>query len=160
LLMVISMLGGDLLGMSVSTDNVQPSALPNSWRIRQLTLAGVFMGFSELIFYVAALLIGRYRLGPGIESLRTLAFVIVVFGSQGATYLNRDRRRLGTSHPTWWLVGASAIDILLALALAVFGVAMAPLPVTMIVCVLVAAAVFAFLLDFVKVPVFRRLGIV
>jgi len=159
LLMVISMLGGDLLGMSVSTDNVQPSKLPNSWRIRQLTLAGVFMGASELFFYIAALMMGRYRLGPGIESLRTLAFIIVVFGSQGATYLNRDRRRLGTTRPTRWLVGASAIDILLASVLAVFGVAMAPLPPAMVVSVLLGAALFAFLLDFVKVPVFRLLGI-
>jgi H+-transporting ATPase len=46
-----------------------------------------------------------------------------------------------------------------ASALAIFGIAMAPLPVTMVVGALAAAAVFAFVLDFAKVPVFRRLGI-
>jgi H+-transporting ATPase len=35
LLMVISMLGGDLLGMAVTTDNVRPSALPDSVADRQ-----------------------------------------------------------------------------------------------------------------------------
>jgi H+-transporting ATPase len=159
MLMVISMLGGDLLGMSVTTDNVQPSPTPNSWRIRQLTLAGAFMGVSELIFCIAALAIGRLRLGPGIESLRTLAFIILVFGNQSAVYLNRDRRRLGSSRPSWWLVGSSAIDVVSASALAIFGIAMAPLPVTVILCTLLAAAVFAFVLDFAKVPVFRGLRI-
>jgi H+-transporting ATPase len=159
LLMVISMLGGDLLGMSVSTDNVEPSALPNSWRIRQLTIAGVFMGLAELIFCVGALACGRLRLGTGIEPLRTLSFVVLVFGNQTALYLNRDRRRLGSCRPSRWLVLSSAIDVLSAAALAIFGIAMAPLPITVVLCTLLAAGAFAFVLDFAKAPVFRKLGI-
>ncbi len=159
LLMVISMLGGDLLGMSVTTDNVQPSALPNSWRIPQLTMAGVFMGVSELMFCVAALEVGRFRLGQGIEPLRTLAFLILVFGNQASIYLNRDRRRLGSSRPGRWLVVSSAVDVLSAAALAIFGIAMAPVPVLIVIYTLLAAAIFAFILDFAKVPVFRSLGI-
>ncbi len=50
MLMVIIMLTGDLLGMAASTDNVRASPAPNVWRIGQLTVAGVFMGVSELIF--------------------------------------------------------------------------------------------------------------
>ena len=157
LLMVISMLGGDLLGMSVTTDNVQPSPLPNSWRIRQLTMAGVFMGISELTFCIAVLAVGRSRLGPGIEPLRTLAFVILVFGNQAAMYLNRDRRRLGSSRPSRWLLLSSAVDVFSMSALAVFGIAMAPLPVSVVIYTFLAAAVFAFVLDFAKVPVFRSL---
>jgi H+-transporting ATPase len=160
LLMVISMLGGDLLGMSVTTDHVQPSALPNSWRIRQLTIAGVFMGVSELIFCLAVLAAGRFHMGPGIEPLRTLAFVILVFGNQASIYMNRDRRRLGSTCPSLWLVGSSVIDVLSAGALAVFGIAMAPLPAAVVLGALIATAAFAFMLDFAKVPVFRRLGIV
>jgi H+-transporting ATPase len=159
LLMVISMLGGDLLGMSVTTDNVRPSPSPNSWRIRQLTIAGVFMGISELIFCIAVLAVGRSRLGPGVEPLRTLAFVILVFGNQAAMYLNRDRRRLGSSRPSRWLLLSSAVDVLSMAALAVFGIAMAPLPVSVVIYTFLAAAVFALVLDFAKVPVFRRLRI-
>jgi hypothetical protein len=36
---------------------------------------------------------------------------------------------------------------------------MTPLPVLAVGATLVAAAVFAFIADFAKVPVFRRLGI-
>jgi H+-transporting ATPase len=50
MLMVIIMLTGDLLGMSLTTDNVRPSPTPNAWRIGALTIAGVFMGICELVF--------------------------------------------------------------------------------------------------------------
>jgi H+-transporting ATPase len=78
MLMVIIMLTGDLLGMSFTTDNVRPSTTPNAWRIGQLTIAGVFIGISELIFCTVVLAIARFRLGFGIETLRTLAFVVIV----------------------------------------------------------------------------------
>ncbi len=96
MLMVIIMLTGDLLGMSLTTDNVRPSPLPNAWRIGKLTIAGVFMGVSELLFCTAVLAIAKFRLGLGIETFRTVAFVVIVFGNQATTYTNRERQRMGS----------------------------------------------------------------
>ncbi|MGA3074337.1 MAG: HAD-IC family P-type ATPase, partial [Bryobacteraceae bacterium] len=159
MLMVIIMLAGDLLGMSLATDNVRPSPMPNAWRIGRLTIAGVFMGTCELVFCTAVLAIGKFRLGLGIDALRTLAFVTIVFGNQATTYTNRERQRMGSARPSRWLIGSSAIDVLIASTLAICGIAMSPLPVFAVGGILVAAAVFAFIADFVKVPVFKRLGI-
>ena len=124
MLMVIVMLTGDLLGMSLTTDNVRPSPLPNTWRIGRLTIAGVFMGVSELVFCTAVLAIAKYRLGLGIDMLRTLAFVAIVFGNQATTYTNRERQRLGSARPSRWLVGSSVLDVLIASTLATCGIAM------------------------------------
>ena len=44
LLMVIVMIAGDFLAMSLTTDNVRPSPMPNAWRIGSLTIAGVDHG--------------------------------------------------------------------------------------------------------------------
>jgi H+-transporting ATPase len=159
MLMVIIMLTGDLLGMSTTTDNVRPSPMPNAWRIGELTIAGVFSGVSELVFCTAILAIAKFRLGVGIETLRTLAFVVIVFGNQATTYTNRERRRLGSSCPSRWLIGSSVVDLLIASALATCGIAMAPLPALVVGGTLVAAAAFAFVLDLAKVPVFNRLRI-
>jgi len=159
MLMVIIMLTGDLLGMSLTTDNVRPSPMPNAWRIGALTIAGVFMGVCELIFCTAVLAIARFRLGFEIETLRTLAFLVIVFGNQATTYTNRERQRLGSSRPSVWLVGSSVVDLLIASTLATWGIAMAPLPILVLGEVLVAAAVFAFLVDLAKVPLFNRLKI-
>jgi H+-transporting ATPase len=159
MLMVIIMLTGDLLGMSLATDNVRPSPMPNAWRIGQLTMAGVFMGISELVFCIAVLAIAKFRLGFGIETLRTVAFVVIVFGNQATTYTNRERHRLVSSCPSRWLIGSSVVDLLIASALATCGIAMAPLPIFVVGGILVGAVVFAFVLDFAKVPVLKRLKI-
>jgi H+-transporting ATPase len=159
MLMVLIMLTGDLLGMSTATDNVHPSPMPNAWRIGPVTVAGVFMGVCELFLCTAVLAFGRFRLGFGIEELRTLAFVGIVFGNQATTYTNRERRRMVSSRPSRWLVAASIVDLLIASTLATCGIAMAPLAPILVGEVLVAAVAFAFLADFAKVPVFNRLGL-
>jgi len=159
MLMVIIMLTGDILGMSLTTDNVRPSPLPNVWRIGALTIAGVFMGVCELIFCAAVLAIAKFRLGFGIEMLRTVAFVVIVFGNQATTYTNRERRRMGSCRPSPLLIGSSTMDLLIASLLATCGIAMASLPVLVVGAILLAAAVFAFIVDFAKAPLFNRLKI-
>jgi H+-transporting ATPase len=159
MLMVIIMLTGDLLGMSLTTDHVRPSPMPNSWRIGELTIAGVFMGIAELAFCVAVLAIGKFRLGFGLDTLRTLAFLVIVFGNQATTYTNRGRGRLGSACPSWWLIGSSVTDVVIASTLAACGIAMAPLPPLTIGSILVAAVVFAVVLGVARMPVFRRLRI-
>ena len=157
MLMVIIMLTGDLLGMSMTTDNVRPSPTPNAWRIGALTMAGVFMGISELIFCAAVLATAKFRLDFGVETLRTVAFVVIVFGNQATTYTNREHQRIASCRPSRWLVGSSVVDLLIASTLAIFGIGMSPVPAAVVGGILVAAAAFAFVLDFAKAPVFTRL---
>jgi H+-transporting ATPase len=159
LLMVLIMITGDFLGMSLTTDNVRPSAAPNAWQIGNLTIAGVVMGVGELLFCTAIFAFGRYHMGFTVSALQTLTFVVIVFGNQATTYTNRERRHLWSSYPSIWLLLSSIADLLIASTLAVGGIAMTPLPAWVVAGTLAAAAVFAVLMDFVKVPVFRRLGI-
>jgi H+-transporting ATPase len=159
LLMVILMIAGDFLAMSLTTDNVRPSPLPNAWRIGSLTTAGVIMGICLLAFCTGVLAIGEFALGLEIDALRTLAFVTLVFGSQATLYALRERRHLWDSRPSLWLAASSVTDVLIAAVLAIGGIAMTPLLALVVAGVLAAAAAFAFVLDAVKVPVFARLGI-
>jgi H+-transporting ATPase len=158
LLMVLIMITGDFLGMSLTTDNVRGSPKPNTWQIGHLTVAGLVMGLGELVFCTAVLVFGAYHMGYDIGSLRTLAFVVIVFGNQATTYNNRERSRLWASRPSLWLAVSSVVDIGIASTLAVGGFAMTRLPLWLIAATLAAAVVFAFLMDFIKVPVFARLG--
>ncbi|HUY02212.1 MAG TPA: HAD-IC family P-type ATPase [Rhodocyclaceae bacterium] len=159
LLMVIVMITGDFLSMSLTTDKVRPSATPNVWRIGSLTLAGVTIGVCLLAFCTGILAIGEFGMHLATGALRTLAFVVLVFGSQATIYAIRERRHLWGSRPSLWLAVSSVADIAIASTLAVGGFAMSPLPPSVVAGTLAAAAVFAFLLDLVKVPVFARLGI-
>ena len=159
LLMVLIMITGDFLGMSLTTDRVSPSPTPNAWRIGNLTVAGITMGIGELIFCTSVLVVGIHSLGFDLETLRTLAFIVIVFGNQATTYINRERRRLWSSRPSLWVIVSSVTDLAIASTLAIGGIAMAPLSALVVVSTLAAAVSFAVMLDCVKVPIFRRLGI-
>jgi H+-transporting ATPase len=157
--MVIVMIAGDFLAMALTTDNVQASSMPNAWRIGSLTMAGIVMAVCLLAFCSGVLLAGKFELGLGIDALRTLAFITLVFGSQATIYAIRQHRRLWGSRPSLWLSVSSATDILIASVLAIEGIAMTPLPAWIVASTLAAAAAFAVVADIVKVPTFRGLGI-
>jgi H+-transporting ATPase len=159
LLMVIVMVAGDFLAMGLTTDNVRPSPMPNAWRIGSLTAAGVILGVCLLAFCTAELAVGKFGMHLGTGALRTLTFIVLVFGSQATIYAIRERQHLWESRPSLVLMLSSIADIAIASTLAVVGIAMTPLPVRLVAGTLVAAVMFAFILDLIKVPVFSRLGI-
>jgi len=159
LLMVIVMITGDFLAMSMTTDRVRPSETPNAWQIGRITSAGVIMGICFLAFCTAILAVGKFKLGLGIDEIRTLSVVSIVYGSQATIYVIRGRRHLWGLRPTIWLVLSSVADVLIISTLAIGGIAMAPLPVLVVAGEFAAAIVFGLILDVIKIPVFARLHI-
>ena len=159
MLMVIVMITGDFLAMSLTTDRVRPSTMPNSWRIGRITSAAVILGACFLAFCIAVLAVGKFELRLGIEALRTLSVVAIVYGSQATIYAIRERRHLWGARPTIWLACSSIADLLIISILAVRGIAMAPLSLPVIACEFAAAIAFGLILDAVKLPVFARLEI-
>jgi len=160
LLMVVLMTTGDFLAMSATTDNVRPSPKPNAWRIDDLTLAGIILASCNLAFCSSVLAIGKFQLGLGIDALRALAAVTLVFSGQAVLYSVRERERLWSSRPSTWLMACSVIDVLIIGTLAICGILMTALPATVVLGVLLAAAGFAFVLDTVKAAIFARLKMV
>lgn len=159
MLMVIVMITGDFLSMSLTTDRVRPSKMPNSWQIGRITITGVILGVCFLAFSTAILAIGKFEMHLGIEALRTLCAVGIVFGSQATTYVIRGRQHLWGLRRSLILVLSSVSDVLIISALAVYGIAMAPLSFAVVACEFAAAIAFGLLLDVVKIPLFVRLGV-
>jgi H+-transporting ATPase len=160
LLMVIIMITGDFLTMSLSTDRVRASPMPNAWHIGSLMIAGAVMAVCLLAFCSGVLAVGKFEMGLGIAALRTLAFVALVFGSQATLYAIRQRRHVWGSSPSLWLVLSSVTEVVITATLAVGGVAMMPIPGLAVAGTLAAATALAVVLDLLKVPVFARLRIV
>jgi H+-transporting ATPase len=159
MLMVLVMLTGDILGTSVTTDNVRQSSKPNQWNIGKLTLACSVIAACLLAFCTGSLLLGRYKLGLDLGALQTLSLITLVFGSEATLYTLRERNRMWSSRPGVWVIVSSIADVLIVSILAVRGILMHPLSVAVVGSVLLAAVLFAFLLDTIKVPTFRRLQI-
>jgi H+-transporting ATPase len=159
MLMVIVMITGDFLAMSLTTDRVLPSKMPNSWRIGRITGASAILGGCFLAFCTAILAVGKFEMGLGIEALRTLSVVAIVYGSQATIYAIRGRRHFWGLRPSMWLVMSSIADVLIISTLATRGIAMVPLSMSVVACEFAAAIVFGLILDGIKIPVFSRLGI-
>ena len=113
LLMVIIMIAGDFLGMSVTADNVRPSAKPNQWQIGKLVLACSILGICLLGFCTGSLLVGKYQLGLDVGALQTLAAIALVFGGEATLYAIRERQHLWNSRPGTWLIVSSIGDIVI-----------------------------------------------
>lgn len=159
MLMVVVMITGDFLAMSLTTDRVRPSTAPNSWQIGKITIASVILGSCFLAFCTAILVVGKFELRLGVESLRTLCVVAIIFGSQAITYAIRDRRDFLGLRPTKWIVMSSIADVLVISTLAIRGIVMVPLPFTVVAGEFVAAVVFGLIMAGVKIPVFASLKI-
>ena len=159
MLMVIVMITGDFLAMALTTDRVRPSAMPNSWNVGKITGAAVILGFCFLAFCVGILAVGKFELRLGIEALRTLSVVAIVYGSQATIYALRARRHMWGLRPTMWLVLSSVVDVSIITLLANRGIAMASLPPFTLGCVFAASVAFGLILDGIKIPLLSRFGI-
>jgi H+-transporting ATPase len=157
MLMVIIMITGDFLSMSLATDRVRPSETPNSWEIGKITAAGLILGLCFLAFCTSVLAIGKFEMHYGIDTLRTLTAIVLVYGSQAITYAVRDRHHFWGLKPTKWLVLSTCADVLFISVLASRGIAMAPLSLAVLTTVLGASIVFWLVLDIVKIPTFTKL---
>ncbi len=159
LLMVILMITGDFLAMSLTTDRVRPSESPNSWQIGRITAAGVIPRIVLSVVLHGDLDVWQIQIGTGMEELRTLSVVAIVFGSQAIMYATRERQHFLGMRPTIWVVASSFVDVIIISTLSVRGIAMAPLPISIVASELAAAVAFWLVLGLIKIRIFARLGI-
>jgi len=160
MLMIIVMMAGDFLGMSLTTDHVKASQLPNRWDIGKLTKAGTVLGVAELSFCVGVVAIGYYGLRMQMVEVQTLAFIALVCGNQATMYAIRARGRIWSSPgPSRWLIASSVADLAIAVVMSTRGVLMAPLHVSIVLLTLAGSIAFAGLVDQVKCMTFRHLTI-
>jgi H+-transporting ATPase len=158
-LMVLMMVTGDFLAMSSSTDNVRPSQTPNTWRIRNLTIVGVILGLTALLFCVGSLASGKFVFGLDTETLRTLTLITLVFSGQALFYVSREKQHFWSSLPGRWLIISSVLDVTLISTLAINGVLMAAIPIGILGGIFVAAVIFAFVLDAMKSVLFHHFAV-
>jgi H+-transporting ATPase len=159
LLMVLLLFTNDFVTMSISTDHVSPSSIPNRWNIKAIIFSAVSLALPILVLSFSIFLYARYALHLPLAQLQTLLFTMLVFSGQGTIYLIRERHHFWHSLPSRWMVLGTILDIIVVTALATSGFLMAAIPLTMVLINLGAILVYLILLDFVKVKVFAKLHI-
>jgi H+-transporting ATPase len=159
LLVVLLLFTNDFVTMSIATDRVSFSPRPDRWDIRTLMFtAGVLAGL-VLVLSFAVYFAGRDILHLPLAQLQTLVFLMLVFTGQGNVYLVRERNRLWHSVPGRWLILSSLVDVLVVSLMATLGILMAPLSWHLVASLLIIVLIFLFLIDGLKIRVFRRFGV-
>ena len=159
MLQALSMFAGDFASMARTADRATPSAHPNAWRLRNLTLAAIPLAGIKLLYCTGVLAAGAFRIGLSSGQMQTLTLAMLVFAGQGLIYVLRERGPMWSSRPSALMMLFSFADVATIALFAVFGVLMQPLPVRLVLGLLAATAVFILLLDQVKTVLFRRLRI-
>lgn len=159
LLVVLLLFANDFVTMSIATDQVRPSRRPDRWDVRAMLIPALSLALPVLALTFGIFLFGRSFLHLSITQLQTLSFTTLVFTGQGMIYLVRERHHFWSSRPGKWMMVASALDILVVILLATFGILMQAIPlwITLSNLALVAAALFA--LDFLKVWFFQKFNL-
>jgi H+-transporting ATPase len=156
LLIVLLLFTNDFVTMSIATDHVAYSQKPDRWNIETLMLTGGVLAALVLLFSFTAFFTGRDLLGLPLTQLQTLVFVMLVATGQGNVYLVRERGHFWQSRPSGWLVGSSIADLAVVALLATKGILMTPVNPMLIAGLLAGVAAYMFILDQMKVLIFRR----
>lgn len=159
LLIVLLLFTNDFVTMSISTDHVSFSPQPDRWNIRTLVLTSCALAALMLVLSFAVFFVGRTVLRLPLAQLQTLVFAMLVFTGQCNVYLVRERTHFWHSRPSLWLMVASGADILVVSVLATSGILMAAIPWTLIVDVLAVVIAYSFVVDRLKIPIFRHFGV-
>lgn len=155
LLVVLLLFTNDFVTMSIATDRVSASALPDRWDIRKLMLTASALAALVLLLSFVVFYVGRDVFHLSLGQLQTLDFLLLVFTGQGTVYLVRERGHLWKNRPSKWLVLSTGGDIAVVSLLAAEGILMSPLPWQYVGALLAAVGVFLVLADFVKIRIFR-----
>ncbi len=159
LLIVLLLFTNDFVTMSISTDHVPFSPQPDRWDVRTLVLTSGALAGLILMLSFAVFFFGRNILHLPLAQLQTLVFAMLVFTGQCNVYLVRERKHLWHSRPSLWLMASSGADIVVVSVLASKGILMAAIPWTLVVCLLAVVIAYSFVVDRLKIPIFRHFGV-
>jgi len=163
---VVSLLGmallifaNDFVTMSLATDNVEGTPNPDTWDVRNITLASLFIGVLFVGAGVVALYIGSRYFQLELDRLRTFIMLALIFTGQFRVYIVRERRRFWSSRPGKELILATAAATIAFGLLGVSGWIVPSVTPVQMLCVFGLSAVFTFAIDSLKLIVFRKFGL-
>ena len=121
--MILLLFLTDFVTLSISTDNVRPSARPDNWNIRGLVKVALFLGvlvIGELMLflYFAA---SHFSLFTDIPGLQTFTFEMLIYVELLDVLIIRERKHFWHSRPSNFLLSAIIVDLLLVLFIALRG---------------------------------------
>ena len=164
--LVVSLLGmallvfaNDFVTMSLSTDNVAYTKNPNSWNVRNITLASAGIGIFFILEGWLTILIGMNLFHLAGDGLRSFVLLMLVFTSQFRIYLVRERRHFWDSRPGRGILVSSAAAIVVFSLLGIFGGIIQAIGLLPVLFLVAFSGLFTLAVEIPKPAIFRKLGL-
>ena len=149
----------DFAKISLATDNVRPSKMPETWNIGGFITVSVVLG----VMMVAETLLflwfcwSRFSLSSNVAALHTFSFLLLLYFGVFSVVSARERRWFWSSLPSKTFMAALAADAIVGTGLMIVGLpGLAPLPWTQTLAIFAYAMIFCLILnDTVKVLMMR-----
>ena len=151
---------GDFVSMSISTDNVRSSLKPDTFDMRRLFgvsgSLGILMTIESAIFAVAGL--SYFGLVGNVEKIYTFGFAYLNLSGVFTLMIVRERNHFWNSRPSKMLSVTVLAEVLLVVAISVFGVLeLAPLGYLPVLAILAYTLLVSFVInDPIKVYLIRK----
>ena len=153
--MVLLVFANDFTTTSLAKDNVESTASPNIWNVKNITCASLVIGLLLVVEGVIVLFLGEFYYGMSLPSLQSFVLLALVFTSQFRVLSVRERRHFWSSKPGRELMISISATIVAFFLLGVFGVIIPPLTLPQVMVALFVSAAFTLGVDLPKYYVFR-----
>ena len=156
LLMVLLMFTNDFVTMAIATDRVNGAKKPERWNISALMFTAAPLAACMLALSFSVFFVGRDYLHLPLDQLQTLIFIMLIFTGLGNVFIVRERRHFWQSRPSWWMIIATVLDIIVVSIMAIQGYLITAISPTFIAALFLVVLCYLALIDFVKVKLFAR----
>jgi len=157
--MVLLVFANDFVTMSLATDKVKHTSNPNTWNVKDITLASLIIGMLLVVAGAIAILIGINYFHLGLEKLHTFVMLTLIFTSLFRVYTVRERKHFWSSRPGKELLVSTIAAIIGFTLLGVSGIIIPSLTLYQVVLILGFSALFTLSIDLPKYYVFRKFGL-
>jgi H+-transporting ATPase len=140
----------DFVKIAMSTDNLCWSKKPDTWNITGAVKTSLVLGFLLIaesfgLLYIA---LNFFRIPLNDPALYTFTFEVLFYSAMFLIFNVRERHHWWFSKPSWTLLIAATVSIVVATAIVTVGIpGLTPLPLTQTLFVIMLSAVFSLVLN-------------
>ncbi len=158
-LLILLIFTNDVVNITLSTDNEMYSKKPDAWRIRPIIISSAIMGIMLMVEALALVPLGLGVFKFTVPEFQTAAFLMFNIGDNLTVYNLRSKARFWNSRPSMPLVLSSILGMGMGIAFAASGLLMKSISGYSIISIIGVAIAFMFLIDIVKMHLFKRFGL-
>lgn len=155
--MVLIIFTNDFATMSISTDNVSSAASPRKWSMGSITIASGLVGVLFVIQGLFVIYAGLYLFHAPLIIIQGMVVLNLIINSQFRILIVRERGRFWSSMPGRELLLTITLVIIVFTIIGLVGATLLPImSAPEVAFVVLFAAVFTLLADFLKCPIFKH----